>query len=355
MTNVVDIENSQYQDRNVTDQARAWVIRLDGDNLSEQDKTELKRWLDESPMHLKEFKRIAELWNGLDAIVPEIAFLKDSFVDNPGRPVFHFNPFKTATGLGVAAVIMLALSSNVLDSIFNGGPSDHYRADYVTALGEFKEISLSDGSDIGLNTSSQASVTYKNDMRFVHLVKGEAHFDVSHDPDKPFIVYAGGLAVRAVGTAFAVYIKEDESVEVTVTEGRVQLKSIPDIDIGDDAPDLEQFQQAEVMGTFTEGQNAIMRERIELVEMFEAPEIEKKLSWRQGMLTFDQDRLEDVVEEVSRYTPVKIVVLDPEIRDMKIGGYFPAGKTDIMLQALADSFDIEVEKADENLVYLLSK
>lgn len=355
MTNVIDIDSSEYQDRNIAEQARAWVIRLDGDGLSEQDMAELKNWLDKSPVHHKEFKRIAELWNGLDDILPEIAFLYESSGEDMAQDN-RFHLFKVGfTGLGFAAVVVLALVGGMLNFVVRDDSPLRYSADYVTALGELKEISLPDGSGIGLNTSSHASVMYKDEIRFIHLMKGEAHFDVSHDPDKPFIVYAGDLAVRAVGTAFAVYIRDDNGVEVMVTEGRVQLKSIPDMDIGTDTLGLEQFRDAEVIGTFVKGQNAITRESLELVEVFELPEIEKKLSWRQGMLLFDQDRLEDVVQEISRYAPVKIVVLDPEIKDTKVGGYFPVGKTDIMLQTLADSFDIKVEEAGENLVYLSRK
>ena len=56
------------------------------------------------------------------------------------------------------------------------------------------------------------------------------------------------------------------------------------------------------------------------------------------MLVFEEDRLEDVVNEVSRYTDVRIVFEDSSLRDMRVGGYFPAGETDALLSTLDGSF-----------------
>ncbi len=66
---------------------------------------------------------------------------------------------------------------------------------------------------------------YDEGFRDVHLLQGEAHFSVAHDKNLPFRVFAGAGQIRAVGTAFTVYLKND-SVDVTVTEGSVALAAI---------------------------------------------------------------------------------------------------------------------------------
>ena len=76
----------------------------------------------------------------------------------------------------------------------------------TTAVGEQREMQLPDGSMIALNTDSQLEVTYGENYRDVRLLKGEALFEVTRDPARPFIVDAGIRRVEAVGTAFVVHL-----------------------------------------------------------------------------------------------------------------------------------------------------
>jgi transmembrane sensor len=85
------------------------------------------------------------------------------------------------------------------------------------------------------------------------------------------------------------------------------------------------------------------------------PEVDRKLSWREGVLSFSGEPLEHVVEEVSRYTSITIVNSDPAIRDISIGGYFKAGETDAMFEALETSFGVRVNRVNDRLVYLAAK
>ncbi len=91
-----------------------------------------------------------------------------------------------------------------------------------TAVGEQRVAKLDDGSVLTMNTDSEITVDYSGDNRIVRLERGEVNFDVSKDPHRPFIVYAGDGLVWAVGTAFNVRV-EDGSVDLTVTEGRVKV------------------------------------------------------------------------------------------------------------------------------------
>ena len=82
-------------------------------------------------------------------------------------------------------------------------------------------------------------------------------------------------------------------------------------------------------------------------------ELNERLAWRDGILMFSGDRLEDVVKEVSRYTTVSIEIPDPAIRDMRIGGRFPVGETEVMLAALETNFNLHVTRLGHNRVVLL--
>jgi transmembrane sensor len=95
----------------------------------------------------------------------------------------------------------------------------------ATGVGEFQKLALPDGSVVDLNTDSKVDVTFTPSERRVQLAHGEAHFSVAKDPARLFVVEAHGVAVVAVGTAFAVRLRS-ESVEVLVCEGRVRVNDV---------------------------------------------------------------------------------------------------------------------------------
>ena len=78
-----------------------------------------------------------------------------------------------------------------------------------------------------------------------------------------------------------------------------------------------------------------------------------KLSWQQGKLVFKGEPLGQVIEEFSRYTPIKIIIPGKKMRQLKVGGIFKIGDTAAMLDALQSSFGISAEYVDDNIVYLV--
>lgn len=74
-----------------------------------------------------------------------------------------------------------------------------------------------------LRFGSRKRIAAETSERRVALQRGEAHFEVHHDPARPFVVQAGGSSIEAVGTAFNVYLRDESKLEVLVTEGRVLI------------------------------------------------------------------------------------------------------------------------------------
>ncbi len=169
-------------------------------------------------------------------------------------------------------------------------------------------------------------MAYGNKARILQLVAGEAYFEVAPDARRPFAVYAGRFAVRALGTAFAVQMLSS-GVDLTVTGGQVELasfKTAPATITGADSAGLElgPGERAEARVPLSSGQHATVADDVRLIEQIDAKGIEKRLSWRDGMLVFDDDPLASVVAEINRYTPTRIVISDPSIRTLKVGGLF---------------------------------
>jgi transmembrane sensor len=223
---------------------------------------------------------------------------------------------------------------------------------YSTSVGEQKSIVLPDHSKVLLNTASRIQVDYRVGQRGVHLLQGEAFFEVAHDTHRPFLVYAGANIVRAVGTAFTVRVQKQD-VEVTVTEGVVELSSVPHAVGSTVGKGLIEPQTK--LADIKAGQSAAFNQDVESIQSIKPQEIKRKLSWREGILSFSGEPLEQVVAEVSRYTPVTIVISDPAIRDIRIGGYFKIGETDAMLEALETSFGVRVNRVNDQLIYLAAK
>ncbi|MGS2722650.1 FecR family protein [Porticoccus sp. GXU_MW_L64] len=354
--NIVDINKSGKRDTpDVTEQAYFWAAKLDGEP-SESLLAEFREWLLEDKAHQKEFKRVAAMWDGLDGYLTDLLAQTErrSLQSERHSPLAasqqprHRSPFRFALAACAFAAISIVAVLIAKPLLFGD-----YQQTHSTLVGEIKKVDLPDGSDLQLNTNTKAQIDYQSDARLVHLVSGEAHFNVAHQPDKPFIVYAGDVAVKAIGTAFSVYIKDDNSVEVIVSEGTIELAAI-EATASQKRSQLNQLTPQKTLGRFSKGQRTLLADSIQSVEKKSEQELTKELSWRSGMLIFDNQPLGEVVDEVSRYTNTDIVV-EESIRDMAIGGYFPAGKTDILLSTLEESFDIEVHRVSTSRVELFPK
>lgn len=323
----------------ITEEAAAWVAKLDGGPLTAEDLRALRAWAEQSAHHRAALDEVAEQWDSLDVL----AVYRDG-LDAPARSFMHkrWLPAALAAGLAMLAVALWLMVGPLRDDV------TMQNATYATAVGEQRDIALDDGTVLRVNTDSRLRVAYTKERRSVRLYRGEVFFDVAESAGWPFEVDTGNAMVTAVGTAFAVRIEADNAVEVNVTEGRVRVSThtvVPDVDSPGTAP-----------GVYTTELAAAQRLRfsqvIESVQTLEQAQLERELSWRDGMLIFDREPLAQVVAEVSRYTPVRIVISDPALRQLEFGGYFPTGDTEALLNTLEGSFGIRIDRDESGVVYL---
>ena len=212
-----------------------------------------------------------------------------------------------------------------------------YEASYSTAVGEHQEIVLPDESVIMLNTDSVVTVRYSDDRREIHLERGEAHFDVTPAPARPFRVAAGLGSVRAIGTAFNVHL-DDGTVEVLVEEGVVEVET------GDSRAMPPQILE--------EGQTLEYRDTLGTVSAVETDEIARRLAWHEGMLDFRGNTLAEVIEEAGRHTSTRITIVDADLENLPVSGYIRAGDVDTLLELLASQERISVNRIDAEEVQL---
>ena len=366
----------EFPDRKaIEEEAAAWLIKLDGDRApSAKELASLREWLARSPVHREQLDSIADFWGKMN-VLTELAVPLAHAEGRANRSLIasfrHAIPQFGRAGLATAVIV---IGISVAATFW-------FRADsflssnglYATAVGQQQSTTLADGSVVMLNTNSQFKVDYDNEYRNIRLLQGEAHFTVAKNPARPFRVYAGNGRVQAVGTAFSVYLK-DNTIDVTVTEGEVALASFnrpstnrlpqqgaplgTDQSSGSNA--IDHIGIVDVLGTIKAGESATIGSdldsgtvsTIKAIETVEPREMAKRLSWREGVLTFAGDPLEVVVEEISRYTTVSIEFANPAVRAIRIGGRFPIGETDAMFAALEANFGLRVNRLSHDRVML---
>lgn len=346
MTSRADIAPSSAED-----EALRWLV--DFDDLSEAEQLRFNDWLCKRPENRMAFEKVERDWRQLD-IVRQLA--TDSATGAPDPEIVNkwlrrrrlqrrYLPLAAAAVAAIAVVLLLL-------------PSQDYEASYRTAVGQYEEILLPDDSIVTLNTNSAATVHYSDAERRVHLLRGEAHFDIAPAPERPFSVIAGSGTVRAVGTAFTVYLKGDV-VEVTVTEGIVEVLPIVLPPVERKSPRMPVKGAApvavSVAKTLEEGEKLEYSETTASVSRFDPGEVARKLAWRDGMLDFQGETLAEVIEEASRYTSTRMTIDDAEIEGLHVTGYFRAGDVDTLLRLIESNERVTVRRVTPGLVRITAR
>ena len=212
-------------------EARAadWLATLDRPDEPAAVHSAFEAWCRADPRHLAAYLRLLEVWNRLDALKASDPGVADLVAGAAGLTDWPASAPDRASSPNRLFVVM-ALAASLLAitvglawwqwsrpfGLAIGGQR------YITALGGFERITLTDGSEVELNTNSELRVRLRRRQREITLLRGEATFEVAPDAARPFIVVAGNTAVRAVGTIFNVE-EADTRVEVLVTKGVVAV------------------------------------------------------------------------------------------------------------------------------------
>ncbi len=316
-------------------EAAEWLVRLDGGTLSDEDYAAHREWLARSPAHRDTFARLSAVWSSLDAAkayadpMPGVAVGNVELVQK--RHVWRWK-------IAAAAAVVLVLAGGGL-AYWNWPEPAPVVIAYETPVGAQRTVALADGTTVLLNTASRIEVAYSRKARDVRLVRGEAYFEVVHDNARLFTVSNGAHQVRDLGTAFAVR-ESGNALEVTVSKGAVELVIAP------------ADENAERVAVLNAGQSAAFDRKLAYVRRLSAVELNRQLSWRDGVLVYAGEPLAKVVADFSRYTNVKIELADPQLADMSVGGYFEIGKLPAVLEALESNFGVHVEWIDQTHVRL---
>lgn len=335
MKNIIAFSNKKI----IKEEASTWFAKLHRGELSKKERSDLQQWLIQNPQHGTALIQIAELWddmNSLSLLAELLPINYERGADNRNRKII--STLITPTIAAIAAVsVSVVLTLSIMFSVYSKPlvndkgslMSVPYELVYQTKLGEQSQAELKDGSSILLNTKTTVKVRYSDEERAIILIDGEAHFEVAKNPDIPFVVYAGSGSIHAIGTAFSVRL-DKQRVGVTVTEGTVQVVNGV---ISEAKIPTNTTTDMEVL-TLTKNGEAYYSDSIESFGYVEPQTLKKKLAWQTGKWVFEGERLEDVIKEANRYLDIKLVIGDPSISSLLVGGYFDVGDIVPLLSAL---------------------
>jgi transmembrane sensor len=245
----------------------------------------------------------------------------DSTMAVTAAPDDRHRSSRRAWMLGLVAVPLAAALLILVIGVTSWLPSaiHLWMSDYRTASGEQRTITLPDGSQISLNAETALSVETAGQVR---LVQGEAFLEVAPHSTKPFRVMAGAGVIDVRGTAFNVRYQRHRVI-VTVAVGVVDISASRE---GIGATRLAAGWQVSYEG----GQ----------VGAAEPADLLKALAWRRGQLVFQIQPLGEIVAEVNRYHPGRILIINPRLQQLMVSGVFETAHPEQVLKALEQTFHI---------------
>jgi transmembrane sensor len=197
---------------------------------------------------------------------------------------------------------------------------------WTTAAGEQRTVVLNDGSRVTLNTRTQLTARISWRARELRLGEGEAFFEVSKDPARPFTVATPLGSARALGTRFDVYVAPP-GLTVTTEEGRVWVRN------ADNGPGV----------TVDAGHRADLRAG-QIQANLSSVDLHGALSWMTRRLEVNDEPLEAVLRDLSRYTDLPVRPDTPAIGALHVSAVLRTGDMAALKAVLRGAFGLDVEQ-----------
>ena len=339
-------KNRRAEER-IDQEAAEWLVKRDR-GLSKREALEFKEWLGQDARHRMRFAFHEQTWERFSTLKEREAVEKFET-----RPVWmgqrsskpDFQKLSRAM-LSLAAVMLLGLMIWAGIGLIDGKEQVEYEGRYV--VDKYETRILSDGTILELNEGARAKVRLTDSRRGVWMHEGEAHFHVAKDEMRPFVVYAGGTEVRAVGTAFNVRV-DQEGIYVVVTEGRIHFSSTASEDESGSTSQSfsEQLDAGQATSLRRDAPNATP-----LVETHTYDQLAELLAWKPETLEFSDAPLGDVVTAFNKRNTIQIALAHEELETMPIEATFRSDNVLAFTRLLELTFDLKADHVSQDEIVL---
>ncbi|MFL9840627.1 FecR domain-containing protein [Sphingomonas sp. ST-64] len=335
-----------WQPDAVHQSAAAWALRQEQGDLTEGEQQRFAQWLAEDDAHADAYADAVWALNATARHAGDPALLELRRSALGARASRKRLWSWTGAAVAAAAALVTAmiwttgpertLVPTVQPPSLAGAAGEPATQRYRTGVGERAAIDLPDGSVATLDTDSQIRVDYSQGERAVHLIKGQALFEVAHGQPRPFRVYARGQEITAVGTIFNVRL-EGERVRIAMVQGVVKVRAAPRAGATAGAPRREI--------TLTAGDGAIAAPAAPLeVRPVEPRDV---TAWRGGQIVFNDVPLAEAVAEINRYTVRPIALADAAVGRYRVSGVFKANDPEAFARAATEVLPVRITQAGE--------
>ncbi|WP_086932654.1 FecR family protein [Agarilytica rhodophyticola] len=341
------LKDAETTDKNRIDtEACQWFALIYGGNVSDKDLKAFDAWKLADLRHQQACLDLDEIWYEISELqyIPTQDLAEDKALSRNEKSSGNFRwPFifqfwqanlRTQLWAGIGTTI-LCLTLITVGVFYDNKAPLHYQ----TEVGQIQEVILVDGSIVTLSGASSIEVIYTERMRKLQLQRGQAFFDVTSSPSRPFVVSAGGIDTRVLGTKFDIRLGH-RNIRVSVVEGDVNV-NISDTD--------------STSGKHLSGgdQITIVSEEKEL-RLSKKTKVDTRLlsDWLAGRLSYRDAYLRDVIEDANRFFNGQIFLNEEALGDMKITASFNAAQIGQMLESLPLLLPVKVykERADRIII-----
>jgi transmembrane sensor len=265
---------------------------------------EFRDWLAADPLHAAAMDRVERQWRLAKNMAP---------ADPPQRRTI----LRSRGWGGIAAAASILAIVLLVRPLYGA-------ADFVTGIGEVRDVTLADGSRIHLDADSALDLRYQPLSRAVRLSRGSAEFTVAHNGWRPFTVEAGPAMIRVTGTHFLVREQGGE-VSAYLISGGIDLS---DPRTGERKAELRPGNRATVSAAG--------------VVLVQASDGAKDKAWLAGKLLFDQTALSDALDQFRHYGSVQVRLASDDLRALRISGLYGNGDLHGFLQSVATAYPVRL-------------
>lgn len=311
-------------------QAALWATRRH-EGLDATAEARFQQWLAADPAHAAAYAGLSQGLEGVRQLPHDrVQALRDS-LRGPARATARPRPASAARRAWLLDLLPRTAAAAAVAAMAGGGwlGWDHWRAQpvfsrqYATARGQRLNVELPDGSTLQLDAATRAEVLVYRQRREVRLLDGQAMFAVSPDAARPFEVRAGAALITVVGTRFSVRhtqagLDAGKTV-VAVESGRVRVA-------GTASAGQAPVELAAGQGVSADGQGRLQ----DIVAL----QPEGVAAWRTGRVSFNDTPLDQALAEFERYGDTGLLVRDPAVAALRLGGSFELRQVGAFAQAL---------------------
>ena len=335
---------SEIEEKHRLQQAVAWRLRL-AESRSETCQG-LEEWLAADARNAAAWHKVQTPWEvlGDHATSPEVIHLRRAALAHANGFSSRPGPNRRVAALGLsAAAVILTIGLALL------WQSDHHFDVYQTKAGQRRTETLSDGSEITLDSNSEVRVRFSRHSRELILARGQALFNVAHDVLRPFSVAADRQEIVATGTSFNVDLLGPQLL-VTLLEGHVIVvphdgdkDSVPPDSAGTTSSPAARIEM-------DAGEQLTISSRD--VPSITRVNVDHAVAWEKGRLVFQDEPLASVVRRVGRYSPRPISIADESTANLRISGVFREGDVDGFVSTVVSYLPVRAERQSDGSVSL---